>query len=203
MANRYFLPIYPAFWFLASRPLPRLVPLGVAVLASVFLWPLWSAPRSFPLTEERGYRWVSSTAHRMLPYETTQSHLKPGGRDDVTFNGLWIKFLDSGARPTQGEQLLLVDAAGARLLVGSAAPIEKLEARFSEGSESDFTLGGGVAGPVRVDGDSPVLSLEPPALKAKHPMWWQWEPYYLYEVKVGTAADRPIRFELRNVGPSE
>ena len=44
IANRYFLPLYPAFWFLATQPgRPRRVG-AVFLLAAPFLWPLWTAP---------------------------------------------------------------------------------------------------------------------------------------------------------------
>ncbi len=60
IANRYFLPAYPALWFLAGRPLRGgrawLPPLAVAALAAPFLWPLWTAPRAFPIAADGGYR---------------------------------------------------------------------------------------------------------------------------------------------------
>ena len=196
LANRYFLPLYPAFWFLASRPLPRLVPVAVAIVAGMFLWPLWTAPGAHPLTERNTYRWVTPTARRMLPYETTQSHLKPGGQEDVNLGDVWIKFLDTGVRPAQEERLLLVEPAG-RLLVGSGSPIRRLEARFRAEGDVEPRLGGGRIRRPEVRAGEIVLALEPPKLKASHAMWWQRQPFYLYEVKVaapGTAT--PVRFEL-------
>jgi hypothetical protein len=77
LANRYLLPVYPAFWFMAARPARLRGAFAAVLVAAPFLWPLWLQPRAFPWTPEGGYRYVSNTARRLLPYETTQSHLKP------------------------------------------------------------------------------------------------------------------------------
>jgi hypothetical protein len=89
IADRYFLPLYPAFWFAAGRPARASWAVLAAVCAAPFLWPLWTQPRAFLLDDDGGYRYVSGVARRVLPYETTQSHLKPSGREDFVLNGLW------------------------------------------------------------------------------------------------------------------
>src|SRR3954469_22495603 len=77
IANRYFLPLYPAFWFAAGRR-PRASwtlaagALVAALLAAPFLAALWGQPRAFFLDEENGYRYVTAAARRLLPFETTQ-----------------------------------------------------------------------------------------------------------------------------------
>src|SRR3954453_4912993 len=91
IANRYFLPVYPAFWFAAGRPARAGGAAPAAPLAAPFLFPLWPHPRAFFLDADSGYRYVSAAARRGLPYETTQSHLKPAGCEDFVHNGLWIK----------------------------------------------------------------------------------------------------------------
>ena len=110
MANRYFLPLYPALWFLAARPVRpvrgALAAVAVTVLAAPFLLPLWSAPRAFPLASEGGYRYVGDFARRWLPFETTQSHLKPSGHEDLLHNRLWVKLLTPSLRPEGGRLLL-------------------------------------------------------------------------------------------------
>ena len=98
LANRYFLPLYPAFWFLGVRPLRPAWALAAAALAAPFLWPLWTAPRAFPLAAGGDLRYVSAAARRLLPYETTLDHLKPTGGEDLVHGALWIKPLGQPAR---------------------------------------------------------------------------------------------------------
>jgi hypothetical protein len=98
IANRYFLPLYPALWFLAVRP-----PAGPAATGRRWRrsrwrrWRrrsccrLWSAPRAFPSATTGATGTSAIAARRLLPYETTQSHL-PGGRD-VSMGGVWVKVL--------------------------------------------------------------------------------------------------------------
>ena len=120
LANRYFLPVYPALWFLVARPLRPFWPLACAAAAAPFLWPLWAAPRAFPFPAERGYAYVSPAARRLLPYETTQSHLKPAGREDFAHRGLWVKPLGPEARPLDGgEWIELGPGQRGELLVGA------------------------------------------------------------------------------------
>jgi hypothetical protein len=89
LGNRYLLPVYPAFWFLVARPVRRAgdrgndrggaVPLSAVVGAAGL-----PGPRRADTVTSRAWR-------RWLPYETTQSHLKPGGGEDFVHHGLWIK----------------------------------------------------------------------------------------------------------------
>src|SRR3954447_6998473 len=83
IANRYFLPVYPAFWFAAGRRSRSAWTLAAGALAAAlaaapFLASLWRQPRASFLDEENGYRYVTAAARRTFPFETTQSHLKPG-----------------------------------------------------------------------------------------------------------------------------
>jgi hypothetical protein len=167
IANRYFLPLYPALWFVAARPARAAwVVWGVVVaaLAAPFLWPLWTHPRAFLLAPEGGYTYVSNTARRWLPYETTQSHLKPSGREDFVHNGLWIKLLTPRLAP-DGTRIAFTSEGDAQLLVGSPHPIAGLK----------LQRGGAVE------------ALQP-RLRASHPMWWTDEPYYLYQLRLEGAA---------------
>ena len=52
LANRYFLPVYGALWFVAARPLNARMAWLTAVCAAPLLWPLWLAPRAFPLAPD-------------------------------------------------------------------------------------------------------------------------------------------------------
>ena len=125
IANRYFLPLYPAFWFLVSRRASAAWPAVAALAAGLFLWPLWSAPRAFPRTEEGGYRHVSEIAAALLPYETTQDHLKPSGRDDFIHGDLWIKPLSPAIRAYE-EGVGSIEEIDAAMKAGAGHPMGPL-----------------------------------------------------------------------------
>ncbi len=164
MANRYFLPLYPALWFLAARPvrpaLGALAAVLVTLLAAPFLLPLWSAPRIFPLASEGGYRYVSEAARRWLPFETTLSHLKPSGREDFVHNLLWIRLLTPSLSP-DGDRLRLAPGEPGDLLIGSPQPLAGIQMRKADGTS---------------------LQLKP-EVRARHRMWWT-DDYYLYELRL-------------------
>jgi hypothetical protein len=201
IANRYFLPLYPALWFLAGRSLTStrarllwLAPLAAAALAAPFLWPLWRAPRAFPIEPGGGYHHVSATARRWLPFETTLSHLKPSGQEDFHHNGLWVKLLTPSLR-AEGDGHALRLAAGERgqLLVGSSHPLAgvRLVAPRSpldaEGAEP--------AAPSRRRGSALRLRFAHP--RAVHRMWWSDEPFYLYTVSVAAiGAEEDVTFRI-------
>ena len=201
IANRYFMPLYPAFWFLATRPgRPRRV-LAVFLLAAPFLWPLWSAPRSFPKRTNHTYRYVSDLAGRMLPYETTQSHLKPAGHSDVVQGGVWIKFLTRSVRPRRDGRALLLDR-GSRgaLLVGSPQPLSELYLQILQDPVETLEVVSGaqiLSEVTNARGRLFHLRLAQP--RARHPMWWTWDTYYVYELALksdSTEAGR-LTFTLR------
>ena len=183
IANRYFLPAYPALWFLAARPLRGvrawLPPLLAALLAAPFLWPLWTSPRAFPIAEDGGYRWTSTAARRWLPYETTLSHLKPAGQEDLQLNGMWVKLLTPGLHAVEGGAALGV-ASGrpAELLVGSSHPLSGVVVL-----PTSRRLDVEGATPANTTGDGRrVLSFRHP--RAVHRMWWTDDPFYLYQVRL-------------------
>ena len=191
IANRYFLPLYPAFWFLASRPVrpPRM--LLVWAVAVPFMWPLWAAPRAYPQRQNHTYRYVSSVAARILPYETTQSHLKPAGRSDVVLNGLWFKLLSPSLRVKRdGTALLLDRGSRGQLLVGSYAALQELELRTLDGpAETIRVVKGAEVVEEEVGDDGRRLALELRRLRARHPMWWTWDDFYLYQLTLESDSD--------------
>jgi hypothetical protein len=201
VGNRYFLPLYPVFWFLPRRRVGLPLLAGTAILAGLFLSPLWLAPRAFPLIEDGAYRYVSPVARRFLPYETTQSHLKPSGREDVRHHDLWIKFLDGGLRAVrQGERLRL--RGDGWILVGSDEPLESLliELRVDDSAIRLGATGGKLESlPPRGPWQRYRLILDRP--RARHPMWWtSWEPFILYRLRLfveGETGGLPL--DLRGV----
>ncbi len=189
IANRYFLPLYPALWFLAARPVKplrgALAALAVTVLAAPFLLPLWSAPRSFPFTDGGSYRYVSAAAIRWLPFETTLSHLKPSGREDFLHHGLWIKLLTPSLRPeAEGARIALDPGQPGELLVGSERPLEILRIRLPPRGPASLPIANAeiVESLQRKEGGI-ALRIRP-ELRAHHRMWWM-KDLYLYKLGIG------------------
>lgn len=193
MANRYFLPLYPALWFLAAKPVRpvrgALAAIGVTVLAAPFLLPLWSAPRAFPLNSEEGYRYVSPAAVRWLPYETTLSHLKPSGHEDFIHHTLWVKLLTPSLSPdANGARINLAPGRSGELLVGSEQPLAGLRIRLPpRGPDALAVSGAELIQSIRRDDGGTTLRFRP-RLRAHHRMWWL-KSLYLYEIGIGGRPD--------------
>ncbi|MEM7051236.1 MAG: hypothetical protein AAF604_16320 [Acidobacteriota bacterium] len=192
LANRYFLPLYPAFWFLAERPVRAAWAPLMAVLAGLFLFPLWLGARDYPIGDDGRYGHVAPLAQRFLPYETSQSHI-PGGRD-VNHRGLWIKFPQSGARPRDGGARLELDGARqGELLIGSPQPLESLVLSFGRQAPSVLEVEGGELGDRLLRGTGGVaftVLFDRP--RAVHPMWWTWEDVYLYRLRLRLPEAPPL-----------
>jgi hypothetical protein len=208
LANRYFLPLYPAFWLLVNRPRGGGWPLATAALAAPFLWPLWSAPFAYPYTPEGAYRTVGETARRWLPYETTQDHLKPSGHEDLVHHGLWVKLLGPEAEPAAGGAWFsAARGATVELLLGSARPLDRLELEFAPQGPARIGLAGGRLGDTTLlpaGGTAFEIGLGSPS--ARHRMWWSEEPWCLYRLRIRlplpvhpAAPDAPLRFRLSPV----
>lgn len=189
IGNRYFMPLFPAFWFLVQRRSSPLWVLLIGLGAAPFLWPLWTSPRAYPQRPDRTYRYVSTAAQRWLPYETTQSHLKPGGRSDVTQGGLWIKFLSTTLRPSRtGDSLLLDRGSRGELLLGNPTPLRRLELRTLADPIEALRLRGARIVEARRLAPGGVAMLRPDRLRARHPMWWTWNDVFLYRLSVESLA---------------
>jgi hypothetical protein len=184
IANRYFLPLYPAFWFIAGRPARAVWAVVLAALAAPILWPLWTAPRAFPIDEEGGYRHVSSVAHRVLPYETTLSHLKPSGQEDILHNDLWVKILTPSIRAEEnGTRLHLLPGRDGEVLIGSEQPLTGVRLRFAPSPETRMrVLGPEVSQVLRRPDGGTTLLLRFRHSRAHHRMWWGRQDIYLYEL---------------------
>jgi hypothetical protein len=198
IANRYFLPVYPALWFAAGRR-PRAAwtlaagALLSALAAAPFLASLWRQPRAFFLDEANGYRYVTAAARRLLPFETTQSHLKPGGRDDFMQNGLWIKPLTTSAGP-EGNSLRIASPGDGEFLVGASHPLPGLRMIVlpgAPGATPAVTVAGAA---IRAShprpGGGAVYLLHLGAPGAVHKMWWSEndQPFYLYSLRLTAPA---------------
>ncbi len=205
IANRYFLPVYPAFWFAAGRPIRAswafLAPILAAVCAAPFLLPLWHQPRAYLLDAENGYRYVSAAAVRLLPYETTQSHLKPGGGEDFMLGKLWIKPLATSVRATpDGTGIRFVTGHG-EILVGCTRRLPGVRLIVDPPAPAKIDISGAdvTASHLRPDGGSVLLAgFQGP--RAVHRMWWSEDenPFYLYEIRLDAPA--PFTFQLQPLG---
>jgi hypothetical protein len=202
LGNRYFLPLYPALWFLAARPVRWIWMPLVVLLASPFLVPLWNDPTGFPLGEDGQPRYVSTFARQWLPYETTQSNL-PG--DQVAMEGgLWVKLLNHNAwHAGRGRSLRLAGGAPVELLLGSPQPLQSV----------DFELDG--RAPTRLHvrevGDedlrplmllangSEIFEVRLSKERAVHPLWWSPYDYHLYALsfQLPGAKTEPIALRIR------
>ena len=199
IGNRYFLPLLPALWFLRERPLKVPSVLVVTALAGLFIAPLWLAPRAYPLMRGGETRYVSPVAEAILPFETTQSHLKPAGREDVVHHGLWIKFLDREVEALKdGERLRLKDGGGA-MLIGRSTPLTVLELELGAGSETRLAVAGARLEELARRGPWRRFRLELDKPRAVHPMWWSWEPFYLYHLRLSVeeTGGKPVAFVLQ------
>lgn len=195
LANRYFLPLYPAFWIRTRAARWRLAPAVLIAACSIpFLAPLWLSPRAFPHGEDGPILYVSSVARRSLPYETTQSHLKPSGQEDFHHAGLWLKPLDPRVR-SEGEVLVLRGEGSATLLLGAGRRLEALEIALEDDAESELVVEGTTISP----GKPARVALGSP--RARHPMWWTEEPIWLHEIELRIPdGDGPVAFRLRPSG---
>lgn len=206
IANRYILPLYPALWFMPSKPIRVRWILVALVVSALFVGPLWRRPLAFPLMDGGSYRYVSSVARGLLPHETTQSHLKPSGREDVWHQGLWIKFLDRGVDAVrEGEVLRLRDGDGTghggAFLVGSGRPLTvlELEMRLALGAEPP-KLDGGTLRELESRGAWRRFEIILDTARARHPMWWTWDPFSLYSLRliVNDSGEKPVAFKIRD-----
>lgn len=201
IANRYMVPVLPAFLFLAGRPLGRRAawawPLVVTLIAAPFLYRLWQSPRQYPVDASGRYAHVTAVATRYLPYETSQSHI-PGGRD-VAHRGVWVKSLSDGVGPVaEGVRFELFGGADGDLLIGSPRPLRGLSLAFGTAASAELTVRGATVSETVLRADGGVsfqLDLDPP--HTVHPMWWTWDPYYLYLVKLRMGTNPvPVPFTI-------
>jgi hypothetical protein len=185
LANRYFLPAFPLFWF-GGAGLARC--LATALVAAPFLVSLWLAPAAYPMVPAEGYRYVSPAARRLLPIETTQRHVKAPGRADVVHGDLWVRFLDGGTEPSPSgaEALVVHPGRTTEILVGRAAPLDALSIEVLDGAPVTLRVAGpGIAVPAAQPGVT-ALRIERPT--ARHPMWWTDDRFWLYRIELAVEA---------------
>jgi hypothetical protein len=198
LANRYFLPLYPALWFVAARRARPLWAPAFALLAAPFLLPLWKAPAAYPVADNGEYRMVSPFARRWLPYETTQTSAP--GQQAMLGHGLWVKLLDHNAWAAgSGGGLRIAGASPIRMLLGSPWPLAAIDAEFDRNAPSRLRVGEVELRPVLLEPNGAVMFEFPLGKpRAVHPLWWGPGDYYLYtlDLRLPGAPSVPIGLRL-------
>jgi hypothetical protein len=201
LANRYFLPLYPALWFMAARPVRAVWAPLVALAASPFLGPLWAHPAAYPMEGKGDYRIVSPQARKWLPYETTQS-TAPG--EQVAVAGLWVRLLNHNVWvAADGKSLRLIGGSTADLLIGTRRPLKALYVELDEHAPSRLKVGEKELRPVLLKPDGHVLfEISPGQERAVHPLWWTGHDYHLYQLSLHLpgAPAQPITMRLQPAG---
>ncbi len=204
IGNRYFLPLYPACWFLIGRRPGRTAWVAVSAFAALFLHPLWARPGMFPRGPDHGYAFVSPLARRALPYETTQNQLKPGGGEDLVHNGLWLKPLAPGMAawsvPGQpGDWLRWRPGAHGALLVGAEQRVGALLLCAADAQAAArvgaWRISGSATATLPVLG-RPCCTLPLGRPRARHPMWWTRRDFTLYTLHIAAPTGAPIDLSL-------
>jgi len=198
LGNRYFLPLYPALWFLAARPVRAVWAVAAAALAGLFLWPLWLHPTAYPVTQAGDYRHVSAAARRFLPYETTQNAVP--GEQAVAGGGLWVRLLDHNAWPApRGQSFRMVGNATAEILVGSPQPLDSLFIELDRNAPTKLAVGEEELRPLMLGADGSIAFQIPlHGARAVHPLWWSPHDYHLYELtlRLPGGPPSPVGFRI-------
>ncbi len=205
LANRYFLPLFPALWFVPQRRLPLPGIVAVSLLAGLFLLPLWRAPRQFPITEQGTYRYVSPVAQRWLPFETSQSHLRLAGREDL-YEGFYLRLESPGIKQGRDGFFRLPAGEPGAMVLGSTLPLSEIILETTNPPADPFELNATVLGPPQATEKGTWryrLKLQPPI--ARHPMWWTWQAAHLYRLRLsfGEPGESHAVFRLALPDPSE
>ena len=198
IANRWFVPLYGALWFVPTRPVPRRWMGLAAVAGAAFVWPLWMPPGGEPLAPGGLYRHSSGPVSRWLPYETTQQALASGG--ESRRGRLWIRAV-SGSRVIDGRRGEFELRGGARteLLLAVPRPLESLFLEFGARAKPEIEVERGELGGtvLRPSGGVGFVILAPTP-RARHRMWWTDTTQYLYlfDFRIPDARATAIRYKV-------
>ncbi len=185
LANRYFLPLFAIFWFIPLRRVGWSSILVTMAICSVFLWPAWQAPSSFPLLEDHDgrlrYRYSSGITARIFPHETNQKFIRSLMDEDVTHRGTWTRFLDPGVRPGDPKSTTLETLGeGGEILVARRRPFDVFSLSVHRGPGlrvchrwhcTEVATG-------------TTSELRPGRPTARHRMWWEPEAMSLYRLRI-------------------
>lgn len=185
IANRWFLPLYAACWFLIERPPSRRWLAVMSVGSALFVLPLWRTAASFPLEIDpehgaRRLRYVSAAAKGLLPLETSQIHLGSAPAD-IQHGDLRVRLIGDGVWPHGSDGIRYRPSADGELLVGSPVRLARLTVTLAPVGE-----GAGEAPMRRV--------LERPNRIARHRYWYGGIPLNYYRLRLPelTGGDREV-----------
>jgi hypothetical protein len=205
VGNRLFLPLYGALFAVLDagpgappRPpwrRPLLVAPAVAVLALLLAHPALLRPWAPGPASTDGY--VSRSAARFLPFETSQRWLPGGAVEEHA--GLAVKFLEETAWVESRRGRMVVEGeTWASVLLGSDGELGALGLAFGKEAPSQIELrGASLADRVlRPDGGITFrIELDGPV--RRHPTWWTPRPQNLYLLSFRLpGAEEPLPFRL-------
>ncbi len=201
VANRLFLPVYGALWVLAEaghRRRAALATASAAVLAALFLWPLWTSPWSYPIDGERGYRHVTSLARRVLPFESSQRPMPGSGVTE--HHGLMVKLLSDHAWVETGRGRLKIEGGEpVEMLIASILDLDVLRFDFGPEAPGGITFSGGrVAERILEPGGGISFRVLPRGLPRRHATWWtpRRQRLYLLALELPAAPEKALAFEI-------
>lgn len=196
VAAAFFLPLYPALWFTAGRPVRPAWVVLVAALAAPFLYPAWLAPRA----AAAGTR-PSAVAREVLPLETTQSSLP--GVTDVHHGPLWLRASGEAVREGPGGTLRFPAGREAELWIGCAVELPALRLELPGGAEAVPTraelAGAELLRTVLSPDGGTTFVLDPGGPDRSHRVVWSTGPYAFYHLTVtfpGDASAGPVPARL-------
>lgn len=192
LANRHFLPLYAALWYLAARPVRQAWALLAIALAAPFLHPLWQDPVLLGAWPTR----ISAVARQALPYETSQGFL-PGGQE-AFHDGLWTRLLDPDMGRIGEAESIKGDETG-ELLVGSRTPLRGLLLPCDPRAPTRLIAHGEELRPslLRPDG-AVVFSVPLRKPRAVHPTAWSGgADIYFYRLTLRLPGAPPVQIGFR------
>ena len=201
--NALFLPLFGALWFLPARRARLAGLVAVVVVAAPFLWPLWTAPRLSPVSQEGRPAHVGAVAERLLPLEITQETL-PGIRA-FSHERAWIVLVDRSLRPAAGGRCFEIEpGARASFYLAKKEPVDSVLLELSGLERTEVRLEGGEAGEVTLWPDGRVgYELRLARYRSSHSTWWSRERHYFYRLTVVPSPKEPspVSLRIRQVAP--
>lgn len=187
-ANRWFVPLYGALWFVVARPVRPLWALVAALAAAPYLHPSWLAPRTVASGPElRAGGYVSAVAGRLLPHESSQRDV--AGVREVQHGVLRVRLLSPGIgsapAPAGGDRLSVDAARGGEMLVTSPVALAGLRVAFGPGAPTQVAVAGAALERTTLTAAGGVLlTVGFRDADRVHPLWWTEGDVFLYRLRL-------------------
>jgi hypothetical protein len=142
LGNGRFLPLYGALWLLPTRR-PRAGGIvTVAVMAGLFVWPLWVSPEGATHRLMGTARYASKMPFRFLPYEASQRNLPHFGA--LHRQGLLVHSLNPAIEySSEGDRLVLAGGEWGELAIASQTELYSVFLDFDKNASTELFVGGG------------------------------------------------------------